>query len=76
MDEATLEMTPINGWTKSDAAEFEAAGIEITSKEMYSLLARVHAIIRNPETGLWTGVADPDWEGSAAMIEPPLNSRL
>lgn len=30
MDKATLEMTPINGWTKSDAAEFEAAGIEIS----------------------------------------------
>jgi len=69
MDEATLEMTPINGWTKSDAAEFEAAGIEITSREMYSLLARVNALVRDTETGIWTGVADPDWEGSAAMVK-------
>jgi gamma-glutamyltranspeptidase/glutathione hydrolase len=69
MDEATLEMTPINGWSKADAEAFEAAGIEITSKEMYSLLARVHALIRDPGTGLWTGVADPDWEGSAAMVD-------
>lgn len=71
MDEATLEMTPINGWSKSDAVEFEAAGIEITSREMYSLLARVHALMRDAETGIWTGVADPDWEGSAAMVDHP-----
>ncbi|MBT4160392.1 MAG: hypothetical protein HOE54_03745 [Gammaproteobacteria bacterium] len=71
MDEATLEMTPINGWSKADAEAFEAAGTEITSREMYSLLARVHALIRDPETGLWTGVADPDWEGSAAMVGGP-----
>jgi gamma-glutamyltranspeptidase/glutathione hydrolase len=69
MDEATLEMTPINGWSASDAAAFEAAGIEVHSKEMYSLLARVHAIMRDPKTGRWTGVADPDWEGGVAMVE-------
>jgi hypothetical protein len=40
---------------------------------MYSLLARVRVLIRDPETGLWTGVADPDWEGSAAMLDGPLN---
>ena len=69
MDEATLEMTPVNGWSESDAAAFEAAGIEVKPRTMYSLLARVHALIRDPDTGLWTGVADPDWEGSAAMVD-------
>lgn len=72
MDEATLEMTPINGWTEADAAELEAAGIEVTRKEKYSLLARVNAIMLSSESGLWTGVADPDWEGSAAMIQKPI----
>jgi gamma-glutamyltranspeptidase/glutathione hydrolase len=69
MDEAMLEMTPINGWSPEDAEALESVGIEVTSKTMYSLLARVHAMIRDPDTGRWTGVADPDWEGSAAMVE-------
>ncbi|MDG1205245.1 MAG: hypothetical protein P8N51_07725 [Pseudomonadales bacterium] len=38
-------------------------------KEMCSLHGRVHALIRDPDTGRRTCVDDPDWEGSAAMLD-------
>ena len=33
VDEVSLEMTQINGWSKSDAAELELAGIEVNRRE-------------------------------------------
>jgi gamma-glutamyltranspeptidase/glutathione hydrolase len=68
MDEAALEVTPINGWSDADVAKLESAGIDVTRKEKYSLLARVNAVMFDGDKGLWVGVADPDWEGSAAMV--------
>jgi gamma-glutamyltranspeptidase/glutathione hydrolase len=69
IDEATIEVTPINGWSEQDVAVFEAAGIEVTRREKYSVMARVNAIMFSAENDRWTGVADPDWEGSAAMLQ-------
>lgn len=69
MDEMSVEMTPINGWAESDISLFESAGIEVSRRTKYSLLARVHAMAYDAESGLWTGVADPDWEGGTVMID-------
>ncbi|MEH6583778.1 MAG: gamma-glutamyltransferase [Halioglobus sp.] len=68
-DEAQIEATPLNGWSPEEQAELEAMGIKVKTLERYSLFGRVHALSFDKQTGLWTGVADPDWEGSAAMVE-------
>ena len=72
MDEAALEVTPINGWSEADITQIEKAGIDVTRKEKYSLLARVNAVMFDGDSGVWVGVSDPDWEGSAEMIETQL----
>jgi gamma-glutamyltranspeptidase / glutathione hydrolase len=67
-DEIMVEATPVNGWSDANIAKFESAGFEVSKKEKYSLFGRVHALEYDAGSDLWTGVADPDWEGSAAML--------
>jgi len=67
----SAEFTPENGWVASDSISWKKAGFEVKSIERYGAFARVHAVTFNPETNTWTGVADPDWEGTA---EGPLKS--
>ena len=67
----SAEFTPTNGWVGSDSIAWKDAGFDVKSIERYGAFARVHAVTYNPETNTWTGVADPDWEGTA---EGPLKS--
>lgn len=69
-DAIVLEATPVNGWSKDNIVELEAAGIEVAVREKYSLFGRVNAMAYSAETGAWTAVADPDWEGSSLATKP------
>mgnify|MGYP003626510700 CR=1 FL=1 len=65
----SAEFTPNNGWVASDSIAWKKAGFEINAIERYGAFARVHALTFNPETNIWTGIADPDWEGTAEGAE-------
>lgn len=61
----SAEFTPNNGWKANDSIAWKQSGFEVKSIERYGAFARVHAVTFNPNTNTWTGVADPDWEGTA-----------
>ncbi len=61
----SAEFTPNNGWAANDSLNWKQAGFNVKSITRYGAFARVHAVTFNPETNTWTGVADPDWEGTA-----------
>ena len=61
----SAEFTPMNGWAAEDSLYWFDAGFEVEAITRYGAFARVHAIARDPATGLWTGMADLDWEGTA-----------
>ena len=61
-----LEMTPARGWAPGVAEALTAAGFEVGPVEEHGAFARVHLVARSGDS--WIGVADPDWEGSAATI--------
>jgi len=61
----SAEFTPNNGWVANDSIIWKEAGFNVKSINRYGAFARVHAVTFNPETNTWTGVADPDWEGTA-----------
>lgn len=67
----SAEFTPENGWIKTDSIKWAQAGFGIKSITRYGAFARVHVVTFNSETNTWTGVADPDWEGTA---EGPMKS--
>ncbi|MEM9328671.1 MAG: gamma-glutamyltransferase, partial [Bacteroidota bacterium] len=64
-DKFSAEFTPMNGWSAADSVFWVAEGFEVEAITRYGAFARVHAVQRDPETGLWTGMADLDWEGTA-----------
>jgi len=59
-----LEMTPERGWPIAVEDTLKAAGFEIEPVERYAAFGRVHLVARTGDT--WQGVADQDWEGTAA----------
>lgn len=61
----SAEFTPNNGWSMSDSIVWAEAGFDVKGIKRYGAFARVHAVTFNPKTNVWTGVADPDWEGTA-----------
>jgi gamma-glutamyltranspeptidase/glutathione hydrolase len=61
---ANLEMTPERGWPISVADALKTFGFEIESVEQHASFGRVHLVARTGDA--WDGVADPDWEGTAA----------
>lgn len=63
-DKTNLEMTPERGWPIAVANALETAGFEITSVQEHASFGRAHLVARTGEA--WQGVADPDWEGTAA----------
>ncbi len=62
----SAEFTPKNGWNKSDSSVWAVGGFEVTPITRYGAFARVHAVSRDPKTNTWYGMADLDWEGTAA----------
>lgn len=67
----SAEFTPKNGWVASDSTSWKQAGFKVKGIERYGAFARVHAVTFDSETKMWTGIADPDWEGTA---EGPIKS--
>lgn len=67
----SAEFTPNNGWSSSDSIVWAQANFDVKSIKRYGAFARVHAVTFDPKTNIWTGVADPDWEGTA---EGPMKS--
>ena len=63
-EKVNLEMTPERGWPVAVADALQAAGFEVTPVERHASFGRVHLVARTGDT--WEGVADPDWEGTAA----------
>ncbi|MEM8896078.1 MAG: gamma-glutamyltransferase, partial [Bacteroidota bacterium] len=61
----SAEYTEENGWQAEDSLYWQEQGFEIEAITRYGAFARIHAIIRNPETDIWAGMADLDWEGSS-----------
>ena len=62
----TLEMTPERGWPQEIADALGTAGFEVTPVERHAAFGRVHLLARSGDR--WQGVADQDWEGSAATV--------
>jgi len=63
-DKISLEMTAERGWSQEVADALQAAGFELEPVERHAAFGRVHLIARTGDT--WQGVADQDWEGTAA----------
>lgn len=61
----SAEFTPNNGWSGADSILWKNAGFDVKTIKRYGAFARVHAVTFDAKTNLWTGVADPDWEGTA-----------
>jgi len=61
----SAEFTPTNGWKSSDSLGWQQNGFKIKSINRYGAFARVHVVSYDFATNTWTGVADPDWEGTA-----------
>lgn len=62
-----METSPGIGWTAETVAEVQALGMEVQLVEREGAFGRIHGIWIDPETGQRVGVADPDWEGAAAV---------
>lgn len=59
------ETSPGIGWTDAEIATMEALGLEVNEQPRSGAFGRVHGIQFDPETGVFIGAADPDWEGAA-----------
>lgn len=62
-----VEMHEGTTWTAQDLEEFESMGLEVVTIEGKGRFGRVHAITYDPESQIWTGSADPDWEGTSGF---------
>ena len=61
----SVEAAVDDGWSAESLAEFEAMGFDITPARFRGGFGRIHGLQYDAETGVWTGAADPDWEGAA-----------
>nr|WKN37194.1 gamma-glutamyltransferase [Tunicatimonas sp. TK19036] len=68
-DTVLLEMHSAEGWNDETVKAIEAHGFNVKEIAEEARFGRVHAVIYNPETKTFTGVADPDWEGAAGAPE-------
>ncbi len=55
------------GFTAADLAALRARGLEVQEVAEAGGFGRVHAVRWHPETRMWEGAADPDWEGAAVV---------
>jgi len=65
-DTLVAEATGDPGWSPEQVETFRAMGFPVNPVDRVGAFGRVHGIRYHPSTGEWEGVADPDWEGSAA----------
>ncbi len=64
-DGVDIEFTGENGFNAADSTYFASMGHAVTVQRKPARFGRVHAVMKNRKGDSWTGVADPDWEGSA-----------
>ncbi|MCB9239296.1 MAG: gamma-glutamyltransferase [Cyclobacteriaceae bacterium] len=55
-----------SSWTKEDIEQFKGWGLPVKAVDRPASFGRVHAIYYDASDKTWYGVADPDWEGTAA----------
>ncbi|RMH18767.1 MAG: hypothetical protein D6701_05830 [Gemmatimonadetes bacterium] len=65
-----LETTPGVGWSPDVVRALREAGWEVREQPRVGAFGRVHAVYYDRPSKRWVGVADPDWEGTAAAVEP------
>jgi gamma-glutamyltranspeptidase/glutathione hydrolase len=63
-EKMNLEMTHERGWPIAVADTLKTAGFEVESVQRHASFGRVHLVAWTGD--VWQGVADPDWEGTAA----------
>ncbi len=63
-DKVHLEMTDVRGWSREVSKSLQAAGFDVEPTDRHAAFGRVHLIAHTGDT--WQGVADQDWEGTAA----------
>ena len=49
----------------SDSIRWKQVGFNVKVVKKYGAFSRVHLVAFDSETKMWTGIADPDWEGAA-----------
>lgn len=64
----SIEMTPGDGWSDAELGVFRRLGFEVEPSPRRGAFGRIHAVEYDAVTGVWIGVADPDWEGSAEGV--------
>ncbi|MEQ8423223.1 MAG: gamma-glutamyltransferase family protein [Cyclobacteriaceae bacterium] len=55
-----------SSWQQEDIEQFEKWGLPIKEVDRQGSFGRIHGIYYDAATKTWHGVADPDWEGTAA----------
>lgn len=65
-----VEMHEGTSWTNESLDTFKALGLEVVPVNGKGRFGRVHAIYFDPQKGIWTGAADPDWEGASDFPKP------
>ena len=66
-NKVNLEMTAERGWPKEVESYLASAGFDVIPVYEHASFGRVHLVARTG--GAWSGVADPDWEGSVAVAD-------
>ncbi|SVC27817.1 uncharacterized protein METZ01_LOCUS280671, partial [marine metagenome] len=61
-----IEFTGSDGFTLADSIYFSSMGHEVRVMRQQGRFGRIHAVMKDSVGSGWIGVADPDWEGSAA----------
>ncbi len=61
----SVEAAPGDGWSDAELEVFQGLGFEVEPSRRRGAFGRIHAVAYDAATGMWIGVADPDWEGSA-----------
>ena len=65
-----VEADPEDGWSEASVADFRDLGFDITPTPRAGAFGRIHGLQYDAATGIWTGAADPDWEGAAVTPRP------
>ncbi len=66
---ALVETHEGSSWSAADIEELKQIGLEVVEVDRTGAFGRVHAVYFDSENKIWTGSADPDWEGSSEGIE-------
>jgi len=54
-----------SSWTSEDIKNLRELGLNVVEVDRSGRFGRVHAIYFDAASNQWTGVADPDWDGTA-----------